>query len=95
MSDAPTITNRGPGQRRRALKPACIDIGSDDLIRNDIVATEDGVSERTLNRGDAKGDPFIYIGGVKYRPRRGHHEFRASQIQRRSQAPRRTRRVRS
>jgi hypothetical protein len=82
MSDAPATSAPGHGRPQRAGKPERIDIGTDELIRNDILAGEHGVSERTLNRGDAKGAPYILIGGVKYRPRRGYREFIAGIVRR-------------
>ena len=90
-SDLTAIPNHGPGRPQRAAKPERIDIGTDELVRNDILACEHGVSERTINRGDAKGAPYILICGVKYRPRRGYHEFIAARIVRREPMPKRRR----
>jgi hypothetical protein len=64
----------------RAQRPERIPIPGDELVRNDIVARDEGVTERSLNRGDAQGDPYTFVGGVKYRPLRAHQEFRASRI---------------
>ena len=71
--------------RCRSTRPEHIDIGTDVLVRNDVIAKQYGTSERTINRGDAEGAPFVKIGGVKYRPQKGYQEFLASRIQRRGQ----------
>ena len=63
-----THTLANVGRRRRALRPERIALGDDVAVRNDLVALEEGVSERTLNRGDALGAPFLMVGGVKYMP---------------------------
>ena len=55
--------------RRREARPERISLGDQDAVRNDIVAKEEGSSERTLNRKDKDGAPFMYFGGCKYRPR--------------------------
>jgi len=75
------------GTRPRAERPERIPLGDDTLVRNDIVASTYGSSERALNRGDAAGAPFTYVAGVKYRPERGYQEFLTRQIQRRGQKP--------
>ena len=77
--------------RCRAARPERIDIGTDMLVRNDLIAKQQGTSERTVNRGDADGAPFIYIGAVKYRPEKGYQIYLAGRIQRRGQAPKRRR----
>ena len=66
-------------------RPERIDIGDDHLVRNDLIAKEQGTSERTINRSDAYGAPFTYVGGVKYRPIGAYRQFLASRIQRRGQ----------
>jgi hypothetical protein len=66
---------------RRQMRPERIDIGTDELVRNDLIAREQGVSERAVNRGDAKGAPLTYIAGVKYRPIKAYRQFLAAQIQ--------------
>jgi hypothetical protein len=66
---------------RRHTRPERISIGTDELVRNDLIAREQGASERSINRGDAKGAPFTYIGGIKYRPIKAYREFLAAQIQ--------------
>jgi hypothetical protein len=77
------------GTRRRQERPERIDIGTDVLVRNDIIAAVQGGSVRSLNREDARGAPYILINGVKYRPERGYREYLASKVQRRGQPPKR------
>jgi hypothetical protein len=77
---------------RRQTRPERINIGDDELVRNDIIAKEYGATERTINRGDVKGAPFTYVGGVKYRPLKRYREFITSQIQTRGQPPARRQR---
>jgi hypothetical protein len=75
------------------MRPERISLGDDELVRNDLLAKQQGGSERTLNRGDAKGAPFILVAGVKYRPLKQYLEWLAGQIQVRGQpSQRRTRR---
>jgi hypothetical protein len=71
--------------RCRVTRPERIDVGSDVLLRNDLIAKKCGTSERSVNRGDAEGAPYAYIGGVKYRPEKAYQEFLASRIVRRGQ----------
>jgi hypothetical protein len=87
----PNTDNGRPTGRTRSERPERIDIGSDILVRNDLVARELGTSERTVNRGDALGAPFTFIGGIKYRPERAYREYLAGRIQHRGQAPLRRR----
>ena len=79
---------------RRANRPQRIDIGDDELVRNDLIAKEQGTTERTLNRDDARGAPFTYVGGVKYRPIHAYKKFLAGKIKVRGQPPKRRRRSR-
>ncbi len=87
MSDVHTTAPAPVLSPRRAERPEKIDIGTDVLVRNDILAKEQGASERTLNRADAEGAPFIKIAGVKYRPLRQYQKFLAAQIVVRGQPP--------
>jgi hypothetical protein len=87
-----TSTASRPGRRCRSTKPEQIDIGSDLLVRNDVIAVQQGTSVRTVDRGDAAGAPYILVGGVKYRPLREYQQFLAGRIQRRKQQPIRRRR---
>jgi hypothetical protein len=87
MSSERTI-NAG---RRRAQRPERIDLGDDEAVRNDLIAEEEGTSERTVNRADKHGAPFLYIGGVKYRPYKAYKKFLAGRIQRKNQTKSRRR----
>jgi hypothetical protein len=79
-------TNERPlDPRRREAHPERITVGGEVFIRNDILAREQGESERSLNRGDAHGSPYRFFGGVKYRPERLHAEFVMRTIQIRKQ----------
>jgi len=66
--------------RCRSARPERIDIGDDELVRNDIIARDERRSERGLNRGDADGAPYTYVGAVKYRPIKRYQKFLASRI---------------
>jgi hypothetical protein len=55
--------------RRREAHPKHITIGDEIFDRNDISAGQYGESERSHNRRDREGAPYLMIGGVKYRPR--------------------------
>jgi len=65
---------------RRDARPERIDIGNDILVRNDVIAAKQGTSTRTIDRGDALGAPYTYVGGVKYRPENAYNKFLASRI---------------
>jgi hypothetical protein len=87
MSDLTSVPNRVPtGRRPLTVKPERIIIGADTFIRDDIIAAECGISKRTLARADAKGAPHVFIGGMKYRPRKVFDAFMAAQIIVRGQA---------
>jgi hypothetical protein len=74
--------------RRREAHPERIVVGDETFIRNDKLAEEYGVSERSINRGDRDGAPFRFIGGVKYRPKRRYDQFILNGIQeQKPQAP--------
>jgi hypothetical protein len=79
--------------RHRAARPERITIGDDEFVRNDLIAKECGISERTVNRGDKRGAPYVLIGGVKYRPLKRYHQYLVGQIQQRGQTPQRRRRA--
>jgi hypothetical protein len=50
MSDLTTTATRSrPG---RAERPERLIIGGKEFVRNDIIARDQGVTERTINRGD-------------------------------------------
>jgi len=61
--------------RRREAHRERIVVGDEVFIRNDIKAKELGESERSLNRGDKRGAPYRFFGGIKYRPERLYAEF--------------------
>jgi hypothetical protein len=65
---------------RRDVRPERIVIGNETMIRNDVVARDQGRSERGLNREDRLGAPFLLIGGVKYRPMERYEQFKLTQI---------------
>jgi hypothetical protein len=75
--------------RRRATRPERLVIGGKEFVRNDVIAREQGLSERTLNRDDTVGAPFLMIGGVKYRPTDEYGAFVLGRIQVRNQKSRR------
>jgi hypothetical protein len=60
-------------------------IGGEEMVRNDVCARDEGACERTINRLDRLGAPYIYIGGVKYRPIERYHQFLLKQIKVRNQ----------
>jgi hypothetical protein len=75
-------TNEQPlDPRRREAHPERISVGGETFIRNDVLARELGESERSLNRGDKRGSPYRFFGGIKYRPERLHAEFIMRTIQ--------------
>lgn len=57
-----------------------IRVGDEEFERNDLTATRYGESERTVNRKDMLGAPYIYFAGVKYRPIQRYDAFILSQI---------------
>ena len=87
MSDlVPDTTHQARSARtRRSDRPERMMIGGEEMVRNDVVAREKGETERTTNRGDALGAPYMYIAGVKYRPIKRYHQFLLGQIQVRNQ----------
>ena len=77
----------------RADRPERVVIGGKAFVRNDVVAREQHVTERTINRGDQRGAPFIFLYGVKYRPEELYGVFIASGIKTRKPTPTRRRRA--
>jgi hypothetical protein len=75
--------------RCKLARPERIDIGDDVLVRGDLIAKAEGICERTVNRNDARGAPFVLVGGVKYRPLKRYQQWRASTIQQRKPPKRR------
>jgi hypothetical protein len=77
--------------RRRSARPERITIGGEEMVRQDVLAHEQGTTERTINRGNARGAPYIYLYGVKYRPIERYHKFMLGQIQVRGPPPKKRR----
>jgi hypothetical protein len=69
--------------RRREAHPERITIATETFERNDIRAKKLFMSERSLNRGDRRGAPYVFLGGVKYRPVERHDAFILASIQQR------------
>src|SRR5262249_61503426 len=76
--------------RRRELHPERIEIGGEVLLRNDVQARQLGCSERSVDRGDEHGAPYIFIAGIKYRPEKRYADFVLSRIQEGKPRKRRT-----
>ena len=85
MSESSTETS--VGRRSRTAHPERIPLNDDELVRNDLIAAEQGTSERLVNRGDANGAPFMLVGGIKYRPIKAYRTYLAEQIKRKNQEP--------
>lgn len=69
MNPQPTLDALGRRRRpSRSSKPEYLIIGGKTFARNDIAAKDKSLSERGLNREDARGAASILIGGIKYRP---------------------------
>jgi hypothetical protein len=77
--------------RRREAHPERIAIGDENFERNDVRAKNLHMSVRSLNRGDRLGAPFVFLGGVKYRPVERHDAFILASIQVRKPEPKRRR----
>ena len=67
--------------RCREAHPERIIIGGETFARNDIRARDLCMSERSLNRSDRHGAPYVFLGGVKYRPVERHNAHILSTIQ--------------
>jgi len=67
--------------RRREAHPEQITVGGEVFVRNDIQAKQLGCSERSINRGDRDGAPYLFIGGCKYRPQQRYAAFLLNSIQ--------------
>jgi hypothetical protein len=93
VTEPSTESRQGRGRPKRSERPERIPLADgEEAVRNDVLANEQGTSERTVNRDDSKGAPYLYFGGVKYRPIKEYRAFLAGRIQRRGQAPQRRRR---
>jgi hypothetical protein len=86
-----TSTGASAGRRARSAHPERIPLNNDELVRNDLIAAELGISVRTVDRGDENGAPFVHVGGIKYRPIKAYREFLAGRIERKNQVPQRHR----
>jgi hypothetical protein len=87
-----TQTDNKPLDRRsRETKPEQIEIGGRTFLRNDAIARKYGLSERTLNRGDRKGAPFLFVGHVKYRPLAEYDHYLLRSVQQHNPEPPRRR----
>jgi hypothetical protein len=82
VTESPARPRRGPGQLLRSERPERIRLGHIEYVRNDVVARELCICERTLHRGDARGAPYRKFGGIKYRPFPEFADWIASGIQR-------------
>ena len=82
---------RKPKRPFRTDRPERLTIGGVEMVRNDVVAREAGACERTINRADRLGAPYLMIGGVKYRPIERYHEFLLGQIKVRNQSQKKRR----
>ena len=82
MSSSDVVGRLDP---HRSARPERIDLGDDVAVRNDLIAKEEGRSERALNGEDAHGAPFLYISKVKYRPIAKYRAYLAGKIQVRNQ----------
>jgi hypothetical protein len=85
-----TTSHKPLDKRDRRAHPERIAIGSETFERNDIRAKNLCMSERSLNRGDAQGAPYVFLGGIKYRPVERHHAFILSGIRARTPPRRRS-----
>jgi hypothetical protein len=79
-------------RRGRAERPERLVVNGETLVRNDVKASEIGATERTINRGDARGAPYVFVAGVKYRPETRYNEFLLSHITQARRFPRDRRR---
>jgi hypothetical protein len=61
------------------------------FVRNDVLAREQRVTVRTINNGDRRGAPYLFLYGVKYRPEKLYGEFIASGIKAHKPTPPRRR----
>ena len=70
-----------PDPRRRSRCAQDASRGGEILLRNDVQAKQLGCSERSVNRGDKDGAPFVFIGGIKYRPEKRYAAFILNRVQ--------------
>jgi hypothetical protein len=69
----------------RKPAPERIQIEDDELLRDDVFHTEvlAGANQRTGKRYESDGLPFVYVRGMKYRPKLEGQKWLAGRIQRR------------
>jgi hypothetical protein len=89
------ITAPTSGRHRRDSKPEYVVIGDETFRRNDVAAAARAMCERTYNRHDKAGNPFIKLAGTKFRPERGEAEYFLSLVQKIEQQPKSRRRHRT
>ena len=88
-----TATARPLDKRRKEARPEYIDVGGERFERQDLTAARFGASERTISRGDARGAPYRFFSGCKYRPVKLYDQFVLATIERLiPQTPKRKRR---
>jgi hypothetical protein len=89
-----TYPRHRPNDKRcRDAHPKRITVGTVVFERNDITANRQGVSERTLNRDDAKGAPYRFFGNIKYRPLPAYDDFVLASIKTNKPPPSKGRRI--
>jgi hypothetical protein len=91
MTDDVAAEQQRLNPKRRDSRPERIEIEGDTLVRQDILVREQGGTERTINGADARGAPFCYVAGIKYRPIGAYRRYLAEQVQRKNQPPPRRR----
>jgi len=79
--------NQALDKRRKEARPAYITVADECFERNDLTAKRYGGSERTVNRGDARGAPFRFFNGVKYRPVKRYDAFVLATVETRKRPP--------
>lgn len=67
--------NQTLDKRCREAHPERIEVGGKVLERNDVAAAKLGESERSANRRDRLGAPYIFISNIKYRPQPDYDNF--------------------
>ena len=85
-----TTTEPRLDPRRREAHPERITVGNEVFVRNDVQAKQLGCSQRSVDRGDKHGAPFLFIGGIKYRPEKRYAAFIMDRIQVRKPMPKRS-----
>jgi hypothetical protein len=70
-------------KRCKEAHPERIEVGGKILERNDVAAKRWGESERSTNRRDRQGAPYIMIANIKYRPQPDYDNFRLESITKR------------